>query len=465
MNITFFGAAKMVTGSCYLVETGDIKFLVDCGQFQGLGEEDKNKLKLEFDPKELDFILLTHAHIDHSGRIPLIVKNGFEGKIFATRPTVDLVDLLLKDSAHIHMEEANWENKKRKRAGLNPVEPLYTIADAFIAVQYLYPIKFDTMINIDDKISARYVDAGHLLGSASIEVFINEDGEDKKIVFSGDLGAGHNPLLNSPTMISSSDYLVVESTYGNRIHEGSNERIEKLAFEIEETMKRGGTVIIPSFAVGRTQEIIYDLKQHYLKDGRINDFLKIPIYIDSPLAINSTKVFEDNHIHLKKEISDLFVKKKSPLKYKNIRYLESIKESSSLNSSEEPKVLISASGMCEAGRIKHHLKHYLWRNNTTIIFVGYQGEGTIGRKIKSGEPTVELLKETIKINARIVSIEGFSGHADKEMLKEWIFAIKGLKQIIIVHGEDSSQLNLQKELRAEIDTPIQIPDLGDTITL
>lgn len=465
MNITFLGAAKMVTGSCYLVETDESRFLVDCGQFQGLGEEEFNKPEFEFDPKEIDFILLTHAHIDHSGRIPLMVKHGFEGKIYATRPTVDLADLLLKDSAHIHMEEANWENKKRERAGLEPVDPLYTIDDAYSAVQYLYPIQYEQMITVTDKIKARYIDAGHLLGSASIEIWITEASETKKIVFSGDLGAGHNPLLDPPKMIEEADYLVVESTYGNRLHEGSHERIEKLAHVIEESMQHGGTVIIPSFAVGRTQEIIYDLKQYYFENKRIDDFIKIPIYIDSPLAINSTKVFSDNHLYLKKEISDLYDSGKDPLKFKNIRYLESIKESSSLNTSQEPKVIISASGMCEAGRIKHHLKHYLWRPNTTVVFVGFQGEGTLGRALKSGESMVEILKEQIKVNARIVSIEGFSGHADLNMLKSWIFAFKDLKKVVIVHGEDSSQINLKNEISGTVNADILIPELGETITL
>ncbi|BEP30051.1 MBL fold metallo-hydrolase RNA specificity domain-containing protein [Helicovermis profundi] len=465
MKITFLGAAKTVTGSCYKVDTSDLSFLVDCGQFQGVNEEQNNTPEFEFDPKKIDFMLLTHAHIDHSGRIPLLTKNGFTGKIFCTRPTSDLCSLLLKDSAHIHEEDAIWDNKKRQRAGLPLIEPLYSIDDAYVALQYFYPVNYDKKIEINDNISVRFNEAGHLLGSSFIEIWIKEDNETKKIVFSGDLGSSGNALLNPLKPLSNSDYLVIESTYGNRIHENIDLRMKQLINAIDKTIEKGGTIIIPSFAIGRTQEVIYELKEYYIKNYGIKKFLEIPIYIDSPLAINSTKVFKENHIYLKESISKKYDQGQDPLSFKNIRYLESIKASSKLNHSSEPKVIISASGMCDAGRIQHHLKHYLWKPTTTVIFIGYQGIGTLGREILNGFDNVEILDETIKVNAQIYSISGFSGHADKNMLLDWTNHIEDLKKIIIVHGESDSQNELKNELEKQKNVDIIIPKLFDEVIL
>ena len=467
MKIKFLGAAKIVTGSCYLIETKDTSFLVDCGQFQGVMEEKFNTRDIDFDIKSLDFMILTHAHIDHSGRIPFIVKNGFNKKIFCTKPTSDLVSLLLKDSAHIHEEEIVKENKKRKKAGLEEIEPFYSVDDAFEAVQYLYPSNYNEIININDFIKIRFNEASHLLGSSFIEIWITENDKETKITFSGDLGSKDNPMLKPLEKLIDTDYLVLESTYGNRVHEGKEKKIENLANIIKDTFNRNGTVIIPSFSVGRTQELIYELKDYYISNLGIKEFFKIPIYVDSPLALEANKIFKDSSQFFNNKLKRIYDSGEDPLKSKNIKYIDSIKDSIKLNFNSESKIIISASGMCEGGRILNHLKYYLPLENTSIVFIGYQGEGTTGREIlEQKKESVLINDEEVKINAKIFKISGFSGHADKNMILDWTNDINNLKKIIIVHGESDAQTNLKEELlNRNKGIDIIIPDMLDEIEL
>lgn len=465
MKISFLGAAGHVTGSMYLVETDEVKFLVDCGQFQGsLTEEQLNYSQFEFNPSHLDFIILTHAHVDHSGRIPLLVKQGFSGKIYCTYPTMNLADILLRDSGKIHEAETDWENKKRERAGLEKVEPLFTEDDAVFAIQYLYPLDYHHSVEINKSLSFELVNAGHLLGSASVILTFNENGTQKKLIFSGDLGNSTNFLQENPEIIGSANYLVMESTYGNRLHQDIEMRTEKLVDIILEAYQEGGTVIIPSFAVGRTQEIIFELN-HYIrtKQNDKSDLLdRIPIYVDSPLALDATSIYSKSSKYLSELIKSYG---ESPFTLKNLHLVNSNEASIALNKDHSPKVIISASGMCEAGRIKHHLKHNLWRASTHVIFIGYQAEDTLGRAIKDGAKKVRILDEDIAIKAHIHSISGYSGHADMAHLLAWATPIAGLETIFITHGEFEASHFFRDRLSEVKACEIIIPELNESFEL
>ncbi len=466
MKIHFLGATGEVTGSNFLIETEFSKFVIDCGLFQGpapilaLNSED-----FAYDPSQIDFVILTHAHIDHSGRLPLLVKRGFHNRIYCTRPTADLADILLKDSGKINEFEAAWENKKRERAGLELIEPLFTTEDSIVALQYLNPVKYDDLIEVAPGIKFIYREAGHLLGSASIELFVEEGGKTKHLIFSGDLGTGQNQLLPNPAVIKNADYVFMESTYGGRLHKNMELRGAKLAEAIIETMKHGGTVIIPAFAVGRTQEILFELKEFMNKHAEGAQIQSVPFYIDSPLAIDATAIFEKNYEFFKEPIKNEFAKGHNPIEFKNLTIVKEMETSIKLNKDGKPKVIISASGMCDAGRIRHHLKHNLWKDNTTIAFIGYQGEGTLGRKILEGEDTVEILDETIKVASKIVRIEGFSGHADESQLVNWLSSIKGVKKVFLNHGEESAVEALSERISKTLKHEVHAPAAGETIEL
>ena len=467
MNITFLGAAKTVTGSCYLIETGDKKFLVDCGMFQGRANEVLlNAEPFPFNPGELDFMLLTHAHIDHSGRIPKLFMDGFKGTIYATKPTVQLCGIMLPDSGHIQEMENEWLNRKRQRAGKSPVEPLYTVKEATDCLSLFKSVPYGEAIGIADGIRVRFNDAGHILGSAIIEIWIRENGKDTKIVFSGDLGNKGIPLLRDPAVIAEADYLVVESTYGNRLHtlKKDKDRLERLISIITETIAKGGNVIIPSFAVGRTQEIIYDLNKYMDVFGdAVNRILNIPVYVDSPLATSATQIFRENLDCFDEEAKQYIANGDNPLDFPALKFTQSPEESKKLNENTESTIIISASGMCEAGRIKHHLKHNLWRKESTILFVGYQAEGTLGRRLLDGASRVKLFGEEISVNARIEAIDGFSGHADKEGLLSWIGSIgKKPKQVFIVHGELEVMNEFAQTITEEFGLKCIIPARGDS---
>jgi len=467
LKIKFLGATGTVTGSNYYIESNGYKFLVDCGQFQGSAHESKmNFTPFNFEPSEIDFVLLTHSHIDHSGRIPKLIKDGFRGKILCTRPTTDITTVLLKDSAKIHELDCEAENRKRERAGLDRIEPLYTLEDAELAICYLYPVDYNKTIILNDSINVVYKEAGHLLGSSFVQVEITEGNETKNIVFSGDLGTGKNEMLKPLEYPEDADYIVMESTYGTRVHEHLELRYEKLLSVIIETIDNGGTVLIPSFAAGRTQEIIYGVK-HLITDESMKDrFSKIQFYADSPLAINITDIYIKNKDYLSEELQRLFNADTNPIDFPNLKFVNDMNDSIGLNHNPNPKVIISASGMCDAGRIKHHLKHYLWRPETTIIFIGYQAEESIGRQIQEGHEHVDLFNENIKINAKVVTLAGFSGHADMNTLRDWLSKLKNPpKKVFITHGEEASRTNLKKLIVDKYDYDVVIPALNEEIEL
>jgi metallo-beta-lactamase family protein len=465
MKIKFCGAVSSVTGSCHLITTGKYKILLDCGQFQGSNELDElNYQDFEFDPSEIDFLLLSHAHIDHSGRIPLLVKRGFSGRIYCTDATADLLNIMLKDSAFIHEKETEWKNRKNKRAGRPLIEPLYTYKDACSALNYVTPVLYNQLLELNEDIKVVFNDAGHILGSAIIELFIKEEGNISKLVYTGDLGATGKPILNDPTIIKKADFVIMESTYGNRLHEKNSSSIEKFIDIILKTTKRGGTVVIPSFAVGRTQELIYELNRFYEQHEEYKEELNnIMVYIDSPMATSVTEVFRRNAQAFDEETREYILKGDNPLDFKNLKFTRSVEDSIALNSDTSPKIIISASGMCEAGRIKHHLKHNLWNPKSSIVFVGYQAEGTLGRSILNGDKNVTIFGEKIHVEAEIYNLEGFSGHADRDGLIEWLSGFqKRPQQIFLVHGEEDSKNELAKHIKHILGyDPIVIHDVSE----
>lgn len=473
MKITFLGATKMVTGSNFLVEGAGKKFLVDCGMYQG-GDRDEmqNHEPFAYDVNEIDFMLLTHAHIDHSGRIPKLYKEGYRNPVITTKATRDLCSIMLPDSGHIQEQEIEWRNRKRMREGKEALPPLYTAQDAIDTMEIFKPVNYDEIIEIDPNIYVRFNDAGHMLGSAIIEIWVKEDGKETKAVFTGDLGNNDIPLLSSPTMIDNCDYLVMESTYGGRLHIRNDEKANLFLNIVSETLDKGGTVVIPSFAVGRTQEILYELNN--LKDAQDSEefkkkyatLMKAPVYVDSPLAISATEVFRENANLFDEETQALIERGDNPLEFPGLQFTRTADESKALNEKNESAIIISASGMCEVGRIKHHLKHHLWDPNSTVLFVGYQAPGTLGRRIVDGEKVVRIFGEEIAVNARIEYIEGYSGHADQEWLMNFIYSfITKPKHVFLVHGEPNRQEILKAKIEEEAKLPVIIPEYGQTYTL
>jgi len=437
MKLTFFGAARAVTGSCHCVECGGKKILVDCGLQQGRDERDNQEL--DFAAGYIDAVVVTHAHIDHSGRIPLLVKQGFTGNIYCTRLTGQLLSIMLRDSAHIQESDAQWQNQKGKRAGEEPVEPLYTVHDAEEAVKRIVTCEYGTTLQIADGVKVRFVDAGHLLGSASVEMWLTEGDTTRKVVFSGDIGNRDQPIIRDPQYIRDADYVLTESTYGDRLHDMDEQPdyTADLAAIINETLGNGGNVIIPSFAVGRTQELLYFIRE--IKDkGMVKSDPDFPVYIDSPLAKKATTIFTgDLRGYLDEAALELVQDGTHMFNFTNLRMTETSEESKMLNMDPTPKVIISASGMCDAGRIRHHLKHNLWRPECTVVFVGYQGEGTLGRTLLEGVKSVKLFGEEIAVHAQIVNFQGLSSHADRNHLLSWIQAIQAPKpqHVFVVHGD------------------------------
>ncbi len=442
MKIKFLGAATSVTGSCHLITTDRYKILLDCGQFQGSDETDAlNWVDFDFDPAEIDFVLLSHAHIDHSGRLPLLVKRGFRGRVYCTSATADLLDVMLKDSAYIHEKEAEWKNRKNQRAGRPFVEPLYTVEDAIATLEQIAPVLYQQPLSLNEDIKVNFNDAGHILGSAIIELFVQEHGTVSKIVFSGDLGTKNRPILKDPAIIQEADYLIMETTYGNRVHEENSNSIENLVNIVCDTIKRGGTVVIPSFAVGRTQELIYEFSRFFEAHTECQKILDhVMVYIDSPMAISVTEIFKKHAQDFDDETKAYILQGDNPLEFRNLRFTRSTEESKALNLDASPKIIIAASGMCEAGRIKHHLKYNLWNKKSSIIFVGYQAEGTLGRFIINGAKEVSIFGEKIHVAAEIYNLEGFSGHADQNGLLDWLSGFQARpRKIFLVHGEAESK--------------------------
>lgn len=431
-----------VTGSCHLVTTDKYKILLDCGQFQGSKALEKlNEEAFGFDPLDIDFMILSHAHIDHSGRIPLLTKRGYKGKIYCTDATADLVEIMLKDSGYIHEKEAEWVNRKAERSGKPFVEPLYTFEDAADSAQYLEPILYDQVYDINPDVRVRFRDAGHILGSSIVELWIKEGNHTTKLVFSGDIGVKNKPILRDPETIDEADYLIMETTYGGRVHESSSDSLDRFFDIILKTTRRGGTVVIPSFAVGRTQELIYHLNIFYEEHKELKAELdKIMVYVDSPLATSATEIFRRNAQVFDDETREYILKGDNPLDFKNLVFTRSSDESRQLNFNPAPKIIISASGMCDAGRIKHHLKHHLWDPKCSVVFVGYQAEGTLGRSLVNGDKDVSIFGEKIHVNAEICNLEGFSGHADRDDLLDWLSSfLTPPKKVFLVHGEEDSK--------------------------
>ena len=473
MKITFLGATKMVTGSNFLVEAAGKRFLVDCGMYQGKAElEMENYNPFDYNPAEIDFMLLTHAHIDHSGRIPKLYNEGFKGPIYAHKATCDLCGIMLPDSGHIQEMESEWKNKKRIRKGESPLPPLYTAEDAINSQELFVPVKYDEIIQIDENINVRFNDAGHMLGSSIIEIWVKEDGKETKAVFSGDLGNNDIPLLSSPTMIDTADYLVMESTYGSRLHIKNNQKAELFLNIVSETIDNGGTVVIPSFAVGRTQEILYELNK--IKENtsdaefmrKYKTLMKVPVYVDSPLAISATEIFKQNTELFDDEIKEEMERGDNPLEFPGLKFTQTADESKALNENPESSIIISASGMCDVGRIKHHLKHNIWNPNSTILFVGYQAPGTLGYSIVNGAKKVTIFGEEFAVNARIEYIEGYSGHADQEWLMNFVYSfISKPTHIFLVHGEEESQEVLRDKILEGTGIGVTIPEYGETYEL
>ena len=438
MELMFIGADHEVTGSCHYLRVGEKNILVDYGMEQGVNVFENSDLPVE--EALIDYVFLTHAHIDHSGLLPLLYARGFRGQIFATAPTCDLCSIMLRDCAHIQMQEAEWKNRKAKRsAEMEAMEPLYTMEDADGTIRRLVPCDYDSEVDVCEGVKIRFTDIGHLLGSSSIEVWATENDVTKKLVFSGDIGNSAQPLIKDPKNTEEADYVIMESTYGDRFH--TKEKVDyvgELTKILQTTFDRGGNVVIPSFAVGRTQEMLYFLRQ-IKAEGLVKGHEGFPVYVDSPLAVEATGIFHKNEARCFDEEAMALVRQGiNPITFPGLRLAITSDESRAINFEHTPKVIISASGMCEAGRIRHHLKHNLWRHECTILFVGYQAAGTLGRMLVDGVEEVKLFGEPIEVRADIMKLIGMSGHADKNGLLEWVNSFtKKPEKIFVVHGEDS----------------------------
>ena len=460
MKLTFLGATHEVTGSCTMIEIGGKYGLVDCGMEQG--EDIFVNQALPVNPGALDFVLLTHAHIDHSGNIPLLFKNGYDGPVYATTATCRLCEIMLRDCAHIQESDAEWKNRKALRAGGSASEPVYTMDDAEAAIARLRPCEYGELIQVDEGVVVRFTDVGHLLGSASIEVFLTEGDASRTVVFSGDIGNLNQPLIKNPQYTREADYVITESTYGDRYHEQvEGDSATYLAGLIQRVLDRGGNVVIPSFAVGRTQEILYFIR--IIKEkGLVTGHGDFPVYVDSPLANEATGIFlQCDRSYFDDDTRALLDKGVNPLMSDGVKLSVSSEESKQINFDKTPKVIISASGMCEAGRIRHHLKHNLWRKESMILFVGYQAVGTTGRKIRDGAKELKLFGEDITVKAEIAYLPGKSGHADKDGLIRWITAFEKKPAMVFVnHGDDAAVKSYANCLNDEYGFTVSAPYSG-----
>lgn len=464
MKIIFLGATHEVTGSCYYLEGAGRKFLVDCGMEQGPNYYENEELPVA--PGDLDFVLLTHAHMDHSGNLPALYAKGFQGPVYATDATCNLCDIMLRDSAHIQLFEAEWRNRKGRRQGKEEFVPAYTMEDAMGVLKNFVECQYDRVIHPAEGISVRFVDAGHLLGSSSIEVKITEEGQEKTIVFSGDIGNTNQPLIRNPQYLHKADYVVMESTYGDRSHGERPDYVRLLSEVIQETFDRGGNLVIPSFAVGRTQEMLYFIRQ--IKEEKLvygHDGFKV--YVDSPLANEATSIFaEHTYDCYDEEAMELIHKGINPISFPGLKTSITSDDSKAINFDEDCKVIISASGMCDAGRIKHHLKHNLWNEKNTILFVGYQAIGTLGRSLLEGATDIKLFGEPVHVAAKILQMPGISGHADVNGLLDWAKAFEEKpKKVFVTHGEDSVTEIFAKRLTEELGYDTMAPFSGTAYDL
>ena len=455
MRVEFLGGVRTVTGSSTLLDKDSFKWLVDCGMFQGSEEIEERNWKIQpYQAKDLSFILLTHAHIDHSGLIPKLVKEGFHGKVFCTKATLDLCDVMLRDSGHIQETEAEWRNRKGKRAGKEEATPLYTAKDAEECLPYFRPVAYGEIIHLAEGVKVRFQDAGHILGSAIIEIWVKEGEGEKKIVFSGDLGSSGQPIVRDPSIIEEGDVLWLESTYGDRLHRSREETVQELVKVVQEALSHRAKVVIPAFAVERTQDIIYTLGQS-IRSGLLPP---ISVYIDSPLAISATEIFKRNSDCFDPETQEVLSRGDNPLEIPGIRYTRTSEESKAINDDPGPAIIVSASGMCDSGRIQHHLKHHLWREESHIVIIGYQAEGTIGRRIVEGAKTVKLFGEEIAVKAHIHTLGGFSAHADQKGLLDWLSHVQNPRlEVFVTHGEEKISLGLSQLINARFHFKTSVP--------
>ena len=459
MRVHFLGATRTVTGSAFLLEKGPLKWLVDCGMFQGGKEIERRNRDIRFyRPKEISVVLLTHAHIDHSGLIPKLVKEGFQGKILCTQATFDLCDIMLRDSAHVQEMEAEWQNRKNRRSAKEVGEPLYTVKDAEESLRYFQAVRYDEIVPFGEGVRVRFRDAGHILGSAIVEVWIEENEEEKKLVFSGDLGQAHRPLVRDPSTIEEADILWLESTYGDRFHKSREETEQELLQIIQDAIDHQSKVIIPAFAVDRTQAVIYTLGE-FIRKKLIPS---IPVYIDSPLAISATEIFKKNSDCFDEETRNILLGGEDPLELPQIVYARTTEESKAINEDSRSGIIISASGMLDAGRIQHHLKHHLWRPESHIVIIGYQAEGTLGRRIIEGAKTVRLFGEEIAVQAQIHTLGGFSAHADQRGLLEWLSHFRNPNlEVFVVHGGETVSLEFAQLVRDRFHFRTSVPQWGE----
>ncbi len=472
MKISFLGANRLVSGSCFLIQTKYKKFLVDCGLFRGDETITRlNFLPFSFRPEEIDFMILTHAHIDHCGRIPQLYKEGFQGYVYCTKPTMELCTVMLPDSGQIQEEDAEEENQRRLRSGEPFIEPLYSIEDSLDSLLLFRAVPYQYKVAVDENISFRFQDAGHVLGSSSVELWIQEEGKECKWLFSGDIGRKNKPFLKNPQRIKEADYVVIESTYGARRHQPYRKEVKKFFNIIDKTLKRGGDVIIPAFALQRAQDIIYELSQYYnhqikpLK-GKDKKLKKLRFYLDSPLAIATTKIYRNNTQDF--AIKDLKTMERSNqlLDFQPLRLTRTSKASKRISRSKRSKIIISASGMCDGGRIQYHLRDHLWKKESSIIFVGYQAEGTLGRKIINGEKSLDIMEEMVDVRAEIYHLDGFSSHADQDELVWWLKGLqKKPKKVFIVHGEKNESEAFSERLRQDLILETYVPAIGETFLI
>jgi metallo-beta-lactamase family protein len=455
MNVQFLGGVRTVTGSATLLQKGSIEWLVDCGMYQGGRTlEERNRNLRSYRAENLAFILLTHAHIDHSGLIPKLVREGFRGKVICTKATFELCEVMLRDSGHIQEMEAEWQNRKGRRSGKKRLDPLYTVKDAEASLQYFQPVRYDELFSPAEGIKAQFRDAGHILGSAIIEIWTEEGGSERKLVFSGDLGSPGHPIVRDPTWIEEADLLWLESTYGDRLHKSRDETVQELFQIIRQAIQDQAKVIIPAFAVERTQDVIFTLGQ-LIRKGLIPS---LPVYIDSPLAISATEIFKRNSDCFDRETREILSSGGNPLSLPQLIYTRTTEESRAINGDSKSGIIISASGMCDSGRILHHLKHHLWQESSHIVILGYQAAGSIGRRIVDGAKTVRLFGEEIAVKAHIHTLGGFSAHADQKGLLEWLshFKTSGL-EVLINHGEERVSLAFAEMIRERLHIKATVP--------
>lgn len=465
LDITFLGATRTVTGSCYLLRFGKRKVLVDCGLFQGSRDiEENNYLGFHYKPKDIDHVLLTHAHIDHSGLIPRLCNMGFKGKIISTYATRDLCQIMLPDSGHLQEEAAKHAAKRRRRKGQRFRSALYTREDAEASIRQFKPYDYDKKVDLEDDLTVRFRDAGHIMGSAYIEAWIREDGEEVHMLFSGDQGVEDQPIIKDPTYPTDvePDYMLIESTYGDRLHDKVEDCYDQLIDAVNTAILSKGKIIIPAFSVGRTQNIIYYLNQA-LNEKKIE---QMPVYVDSPMAINALEIYASHPECFDEETHGFLKNGDLPLDFPGLKTTRSVGESKSINEDDRPGIIISASGMCEGGRIKHHLKHNIWKKEATILFVSYQARHTLGRRILEGNRSVKIFGDEYRIAARIMKISGFSAHGDRQQLLTWASKLKGRpRTTFVVHGDLESSMALSKFLKKELGHHTHVPRPFETVKL